>query len=109
MGGGAQEANALKELYNAVQGLIATPNAMADVVFNKDTVKSMLEAQKKSTPTKILEAAGNISKSTAQAALRFGPRAANAPDVQVGEPQMQDTTGVSLQDIEEAIRRKQGQ
>lgn len=109
LGGGAQEANALKELYNAVRGLIATPNAMADVVFNKDTVKSMLEAQKKSTPTKILEAAGNISKSTAQAALRFGPRAANAPEVQVGEPQMQDTSGVSLQDIEEAIRRKQGQ
>jgi hypothetical protein len=73
-GGTAQSANAVKELFLGMRDLIANPNAMADVVFNKDTVNKMIAAQNKSTLQRIGDVSLSIGKTLGTQALRAGPR-----------------------------------
>ena len=73
-GGTAQSANLVKELFLGMRDLIANPNAMADVVFNKDTVNKMIAAQNKSTLQSIGDVSLSIGKTLGTQALRAGPR-----------------------------------
>jgi hypothetical protein len=85
-GGTTQNANLLKELFQNIKDIIATPNAMADVVFNKDTVNKMLAAQQKGTASKIGDASVAIGKVLANQGLRAGPRmSTDNPQVDNGE------------------------
>ena len=94
-------ANAVKEIGLLLQDIVARPNAFADVIFNKDTVKSMLDLQKQPTLEKAINTLSNIGKASAATAVRAAPYAdVTAPQ----EPQTDQ--GPSLQDLEaEAARR----
>lgn len=75
VGASGAVANAVKEIGLLLQDIVARPNAFADVIFNKETVKSMLELQKETNLDKALKVMSNIGKVTAQSAVRAVPSA----------------------------------
>lgn len=107
---GAQSglANALKELGLVFKDLLANPNAMADVVFNAETVKSMMAAKNKPTLQKVLDTMSTIGKTTAAQAVRAGPRMG---ETQVSEPQAEKTTetGPTLEQLMEELQKRESQ
>lgn len=102
VGASGSVANAVKEIGLLLQNIVARPNAFADVIFNKDTVKSMLELQKDTTLDKALKVMSNIGKTTARTAVRAAP---SADTTQVQEPTQQET-GPSLSDLEAEAQRR---
>lgn len=73
IGAQSQLANLLKEVFTLSRDIIATPNAFADVIFNKDTVKAMAEAQKTPTVKKLTNVVTRLGDSAAKFAPRVGP------------------------------------
>lgn len=102
VGASGSVANAVKEIGLLLQDIVARPTAFADVIFNKDTVKSMLELQKDTTLDKALKVMSNIGKTTARTAVRAAP---SADTTQVQEPTQQET-GPSLSDLEAEAQRR---
>ena len=107
---GAQSglANALKELGLVFKDLLASPNAMADVVFNAETVKTMMAAKNKPTLQKVLDTMSSVGKATAVRAVRAGPRMGEA---QVAEPQPEQAVegGPNLEQLMEELQKREPQ
>lgn len=104
---GAQSgtANLIKELGLVITDIVASPNQMADVIFNKDTVKAMIAAQNRSTPQKIADVMTAIGKSTGNVALRAGPRMGDT-NVQMPAAQGQVQEGPTAAEIDAEIQRR---
>lgn len=102
VGASGSVANAVKEIGLLLQDIVARPSAFADVIFNKDTVKSMLELQKETTLDKALKVMSNIGKTTARTAVRAAP---SADTTQVQEPAEQGIDS-SLSDLEAEAQRR---
>lgn len=101
-GGTAQARLAAKETFQVLRDIIARPNVMADVVFDPETVKAMVAAQKKTTPQKIADVGKAVAKVTAAQALRAGPRMSTEPAINTENV----PTGGEMSDLEaEAARR----
>lgn len=102
-GGSAQARLAAKETFQTLRDIIARPNVMADIIFDPDTVKSLAEAQKQSTPSKIADVVKNVGKVTATQALRASPRLSTTPATVEDQPMGQEAP---MSDLEaEAARR----
>lgn len=102
-GASTPEALGIKALYDNIKGMFAQPNAVADVVFNPNTVKKILDYQKKPTLQKGMDLLQALPKPTAVTGARAGYMLGNQP---IQEEQEQMEMGVSLQDIEEELARR---
>lgn len=85
-GGDIQTRSAVSEIWKTVRELIATPNAMADVIFNPETVKIMAESQKKGKLVKTGELSTSLAASLAKFAPRVGPMLDTAQPETAAEP-----------------------
>lgn len=99
-GGTAQSANLLKEFFIGIRDLIADPNAMADVIFNKDTVNKMIAAQNKPTLQKIGDISTSIGKTLGTQALRAGPRMATEGPVSTEQQAPNDLSSMTLEQLQ---------
>ena len=79
IGAGSQEANFAKAMYDSIKGLFAQPNAVANVVFNPNTVKNILDYQKKPTLQKGIDLLKSLPKPAAVGAARTGYMIGNQP------------------------------
>lgn len=106
VGGTAGAANLLSQVAQVTRDLLASPNAFANVIFDKDTVKSLLEFQKKSTVEKAIDFMTKAGKATAVQAMRAGPRMdVGAPVTDMSQQQAPaEPTEISP---EEALRQLQ--
>lgn len=103
-GAASGTANAVSQVVSAIRDVIADPNAFANVVFDKNTVKSMLEMQKATTVDKAVNVLSNIGKATAVQAVRASPRLSTEPAIDT-EKQV-ETPATPLSELEaEAARR----
>lgn len=73
LGGTSQQGLIARELASLADMITKDPRAMADVVFNPETVKKMAEAQRKGKITKAAELATMLGVSAAKFAPRVGP------------------------------------
>lgn len=89
IGAQSQLANLLKEVFTLSRDIIATPNAFADVIFNKDTVKAMAEAQKTPTVKKLANVVTRLGDSAAKFAPRVGPMVDTAQPTDTTQQDMQ--------------------
>lgn len=97
-------ANAISQVASAIRDVLADPNAFANIIFDKDTVKSMLELQKASSVSKAIDVLGNIGKATAVQAVRSGPRLSTEPAIDTEKQAPSDQ--IPLSELEaEAARR----
>ena len=89
IGAQSQLANLLKEVFTLSRDIVATPNAFADVIFNKDTVKAMAEAQKTPTVKKLTNVVTRLGDSAAKFAPRVGPMVDTAQPTDTTQQDMQ--------------------
>lgn len=75
LGGTSQQGLIARELASLADLITKDPRAMADVVFNPDTVKKMAEAQRKGKLSKAADLATMLGVSAAKFAPRVGPMA----------------------------------
>jgi hypothetical protein len=73
LGGTSQQGLIARELASLVDMITRDPRAMADVVFNPETVKKMAEAQRKGKLAKAADLATTLGASAAKFAPRVGP------------------------------------
>lgn len=100
-------ANAARAIYDNVSGLFASPNAMADVVFNPNTVKKILDYQNKPTVEKGIDLLKSLPKPVAIGAARTGYMVGNQsiPNIEVtGSAQ---DSGYTLQELEAELASRQ--
>lgn len=105
-GAASGTANAVSQVASAIRDFLANPNAFADVIFNKDTVNSMLDLQKSTTVDKAINVLSNIGKATSVQAARSGPRMGGEgaqPEQVVTQPDF------TAEEIEKEIERRKGQ
>ena len=105
-GAASGTANAVSQVASAIRDFLANPNAFADVIFNKDTVNSMLELQKSTTVDKAINVLSNIGKATSVQAARSGPRMGREgaqPQEPISQPDF------TAEEIEKEIERRKGQ
>lgn len=104
VGATSATANAISQVASAIRDVLADPNAFANIIFDKDTVKSMLELQKASSVSKAIDVLGNIGKATAVQAVRSGPRLSTEPAIDTEKQAPSDQ--IPLSELEaEAARR----
>jgi len=75
LGGTSQQGLIARELASLADMITKDPRAMADVVFNPDTLKKMAEAQRKGKLSKAADLATMLGTSAAKFAPRVGPMA----------------------------------
>ena len=105
-GAASGTANAVSQVASAIRDFLANPNAFADVIFNKDTVNSMLELQKSTSVDKAINVLSNIGKATSVQAVRSGPRMGGEgaqPQEPISQPDF------TAEEIEKEIERRKGQ
>lgn len=106
-GGGAQTRLAAKELVPLIRNLVASPADFADVIFNPDYRKAMVDlATSKTMTQKATNALETLTKGSAALAVRAGPMMeTTAPQ----EPQQQvpaETGAPTLQEIEAELKAR---
>ena len=105
----SQGGNAARVVVDTINSLIASPNQFANVIFDKDAVKSLAALQNKPTKQKHMDAFTALSKVTGNAALRSGPRVSGG-DVEVEGEGMQEQPDqqeqVDVNSLEEEARRR---
>jgi hypothetical protein len=112
LGGTAQQGLIARELASLADMITRDPRAMADVVFNPETVKKMAEAQRKGKLSKAADLASMLGASAAKFAPRVGPMVdtAQPEDTTQQAPVKVDLTGMATpvdqqQAIEELKKR----
>jgi len=110
-GATAQQGLVAAELASYAKFILNDPRAIADVVFNPDTVKKMAEAQSKGKLTKAADLATMLGMSLAKFAPRVGPMVETTQPKDLSEqtPKI-DLTGMATIDRQQAIEelRKRG-
>lgn len=80
---------------------IVSPQSLADIMFNPNTVDKLLDLQNRSTPQKVLDFFTSLGKSTAKTSLRA------APGADVTQPSReQENYSLSLEDIKREQQRR---
>lgn len=74
VGASSQVSFILSEVSAIVNKILERPTDMADVFFNKDTVKTLADAQKRGFTKKSLDATLSVLKTAGTTAVRAGPR-----------------------------------
>jgi hypothetical protein len=103
-GGTAPAALGAKTFFDAVKGMFAQPNAVADVVFNPETVKKILDYKNKSTLGKGVDLLKSLAKPAAVTAVRANYMLGNQPSPQ--EQAAAAEQGYSLADIEAELAKR---
>lgn len=103
-GATSQQGLIVRELASLADVIIRDPRAIADVVFNSDTVKKMAEAQR----TKKLKKAADLATMLGASATKFAPRAGPMletaqPEDTSQQPTKIDLTGMANIDRQQAI------
>jgi hypothetical protein len=111
-GGGAPTRLALKEIVPWLQRLVANPKDFADVIFNPDYRKAMVDlATPKTTSKKALNALGTLTKGASIMAVRAGPMLQTESPEMPSEvqPPLPTDDNVRLQEIEDALKALEAQ
>lgn len=107
VGAQSQTANLVKSLYDSVKGMFASPNAVANVVFNPNTVKNILDYQKKPTLQKGIDLLQSMPKPAAVGAARTGYMVGNQPIPNVEVTGSSADMPYSMEEIEAELTRRQ--
>lgn len=107
IGAGSQEANFAKAMYDSIKGLFAQPNAVANVVFDPNTVKNILDYQKKPTLQKGIDLLQSLPKPVAVGAARAGYMIGNQPIPNVEVTGSSADMPYSMEEIEAELARRQ--
>jgi len=103
-GGTAQQGLVVGELASLANVIIKDPKAIADVVFNPETVKKMAEAQRTGKLKKAADLATMLGVSAAKFAPRVGPMLETTqPEDTSQQPTKIDLTGMDNIDRQQAI------
>ena len=111
-GGGAPTRLALREVVPWLQRVVANPKDFADVIFNPDYRKAMVDlATPKTTSKKALNALGTLTKRASIMAVRAGPMLqTESPQMPSEvEPPLPTDDNVRLQEIEDALKALEAQ
>lgn len=110
-GGGAPTRLALREIVPWLQRTIANPEDFANVIFNPDYRKAMIDlSTQKSTSKKALNALGTLGKGAAIIGVRAGSMLETTQPQMPQETQMQNQpTEPSLQELEDALKALEAQ
>jgi hypothetical protein len=111
-GGGAPTRLALREIVPWLQRTIANPEDFANVIFNPDYRKAMIDlSTQKSTSKKALSALGTLTKGAAIMATRAGPMLqTERPEMPSGvQPVSPTDDSVRLQEIQDALKALEAQ
>jgi hypothetical protein len=104
VGGTSQQGLIARELVSLAEMITKDPRAMADVVFNPETVKKMAEAQRKGKLTKAADLAAMLGASAAKFAPRVGPMLETTQPEDTGQkPMSMGTTEATTVDQQQAI------
>jgi hypothetical protein len=104
-GATSQQGLILGELASVAKFIVNDPKAIADVVFNPDTVKKMAEAQRTGKLKKAADLATMLGMSAAKFAPRVGPmvETTQPTDISQQAPTKVDLTGMANIDRQQAI------
>ena len=111
-GGTAPMRLGLKELVPWLQSVVANPKNFADVIFNPDYRKAMVDlATPKTTSKKALNALGTLTKGASIMAVRAGPMLQTESPEMTSEvqPPLPTDDNVRLQEIEDALKALEAQ
>lgn len=104
LGGTSQQGLIARELASLADMITKDPRAMADVVFNPETVKKMAEAQRKGKLTKAADLATILGVSAAKFAPRIGPMLETTQPEDISQqPTKIDLTGMATIEKQQAI------
>jgi hypothetical protein len=103
-GATSQQGLILGEIASVAKFIVNDPRAIADVVFNPDTVKKMAEAQRTGKLKKAADLATMLGISAAKFAPRAGPMLETTqPEDTSQQPTKADLTGMDTIDRQQAI------
>jgi hypothetical protein len=103
-GATSQQGLILGELASVAKFIVNDPKAIADVVFNPDTVKKMAEAQRTGKLKKAADLATMLGMSAAKFAPRVGPMVETTQPIDISQQPVQiDLTGMANIDRQQAI------
>jgi hypothetical protein len=103
-GATSQQGLIVRELASLADVIIRDPKAIADVVFNPETVKKMAEAQRTGKLKKAADLATMLGASAAKFAPRAGPMLETTqPEDTSQQPTKIDLTGMATMDKQQAI------
>jgi hypothetical protein len=111
-GGGAPMRLGLKEIVPWLQSVVANPKNFADVIFNPDYRKAMVDlATPKTTSKKALNALSTLTKGAAIIGVRGGPMVeTTAPQMPSDiQPTLPTDNNARLQEIEDALKALEAQ
>ena len=111
-GGGAPTRLALKEIVPLLQRLVASPKDFADVIFNPDYRKAMIDlSTPKTTTKKVANALKTLSQGMGIMAARAGPMLqTESPEIPSEvQPPMPTDNSVRLKEIEDALKALEAQ
>jgi hypothetical protein len=111
-GGTAPMRLGLKEVVPWLQSVVANPKNFADVIFNPDYRKAMVDlATPKTTSKKALNALGTLTKGASIMAVRAGPMLQTESPEMPSEvqPPLPTDDNVRLQEIEDALKALEAQ
>jgi len=103
-GGTAQQGLILGELSSIVRAILDDPKAMANVVFDPDTVKKLASAQRRGAVGKVADMTRTLTGVLARTAARSGPRIDTSKPSLPEEPQDQQQPANQLTP-EEALQQ----
>jgi hypothetical protein len=103
-GATSQQGLIVREIASLANLIIRDPKAIADVVFNPETVKKMAEAQRTGKLTKAIDLATMLGVSAAKFAPRAGPMFDTTQPLDTSQqtPKI-DLTGMATMDKQQAI------
>ena len=111
-GGGAPARLALREIVPWLQRVVANPKDFADVIFNPDYRKAMIDlSTAKTTTKKVTNALKTLSQGAAIMAVRAGPMLqTESPEMQTEvQPPLPTDDNVRLQEIQDALKALEAQ
>jgi hypothetical protein len=111
-GGGAPTRLALREIVPLLQRLVASPKDFADVIFNPDYRKAMIDlSTPKTTTKKVTNALKTLSQGLGIMAARAGPMLqTERPEMQSDvQPVLPTDDSVRLQEIQDALKALEAQ
>ena len=109
-GGTSQVALMLQEIGSLLRSTLADPNKFADVIFNPDTVNSMVAAKNTPTVQKLAKTIVNLEKALGVSAIKAGPRMALDKPLVEGEQNPANRLDVpmnfSSEEIEAELKKR---
>lgn len=106
LGGSAQAGFIAREVIPTLRDLMANPNAFANVIFDKNAVQKMIALQERTDPQRVIDFIGAVGKYAAKPGIRSGAML-DTTKPEVEGQQQQETSGVSLADIEAELASRQ--